>query len=57
MSEACDGASYWKLARLVDWHIREDACSLATSARVEAQERTPIAALWGDGTTSSSDGQ
>lgn len=57
MSEACDGASYWKLARLVDWHIREDAYSLATAALVEAQERTPIAALWGDGTTSSSDGQ
>ncbi|MEM6550281.1 MAG: Tn3 family transposase [Pseudomonadota bacterium] len=57
MSEACDGTSYWKLARLVDWHVREDAYSLATAALVEAQERAPIAALWGDGTTSSSDGQ
>lgn len=57
MSEACDGASYWKLARLADWHIREDAYALATAALVEAQERQPVAALWGDGTSSSSDGQ
>lgn len=57
MAEACEGASYWRLARLVDWHIREDAYALATRTLLEAQERAPIAALWGEGATSSSDGQ
>jgi len=57
MAEACDGTTYWKLARVADWHIRESAYRLATDLLVEAQERIPIAALWGDGSTSSSDGQ
>jgi len=57
MAEACEGATYWRLARLVDWHIREDAYAMATRMLVEAQARAPIAALWGDGSTSSSDGQ
>jgi Tn3 transposase DDE domain len=47
MAEACEGASYWRLARLVDWHIREESYALATRTLVEAQERAPIAALWG----------
>ena len=57
MAEACEGTTYWRLARLVDWHIREDAYAMATRMLVEAQARAPIAALWGDGSTSSSDGQ
>ncbi len=57
MAEACEGASYWRLARLVDWHIREESYALATRTLVEAQERAPIATLWGEGETSSSDGQ
>jgi len=57
MAEACDGATYWKLAQVADWHIRDSAYRAATDLLVEAQERLPIAALWGDGSTSSSDGQ
>lgn len=57
MSEACEGASYWRLARLVDWHVREDTYALATGMLVEAQDQAPFAHLWGDGSTSSSDGQ
>lgn len=57
MSEACEGASYWRLARLVDWHVREDTYALATGMLVEAQDKAPFAPLWGDGSTSSSDGQ
>lgn len=57
MAEACDGASYWKLARIADWHVRDDTYRLATDLLVEAQEKIPIAAFWGDGSTSSSDGQ
>jgi len=57
MAEACDGATYWKLAQVADWHIRDSAYRSATDLLIEAQERLPIAALWGDGSTSSSDGQ
>ncbi len=57
MAEACDGATYWKLAQVADWHIRDSAYRSATDLLVEAQEKIPIAALWGDGSTSSSDGQ
>ena len=57
MAQACEDASYWRLARLVDWHIREDTYALATRTLVDAQDKAPFAHLWGDGTTSSSDGQ
>ena len=57
MSEACEGMTYWRIARLVDWHIREETYVMATKMLVEAQEIAPFAHLWGDGSTSSSDGQ
>ena len=57
MAEACRGASFWQLARVVDWHVREETYIQATARLVDAQRALPIAALWGDGTMSSSDGQ
>ncbi len=57
MAGACEGASYWRLARLVDWHVRSDTYAMATGALVEIQSAAPFAHLWGDGSTSSSDGQ
>ena len=57
MAEACRGASFWQLARAVDWHVREETYVQATARLVDAQRALPIAALWGDGTMSSSDGQ
>jgi TnpA family transposase len=57
MAEACRGASFWQLARAVDWHVREETYVQATARLVDAQRASPIAALWGDGTMSSSDGQ
>ena len=57
MAEACRGASFWQLARVVDWHVREETYVQATARLVDAQRALPIAALWGDGTMSSSDGQ
>jgi Tn3 transposase DDE domain len=57
MAEACQGVSVWQLARVVDWHVREDTYALATARLVEAQRQSPLARLWGDGTRSSSDGQ
>ena len=39
------------------WHIRDETYSAALAALVNAQFCQPFAAYWGDGTTSSSDGQ
>jgi TnpA family transposase len=57
MAEACPGATYARLTWLQAWHIRDEAYSAALAEVVNAQFRHPFAAFWGDGTTSSSDGQ
>lgn len=57
MAESCPGSTPAKLAWLQAWHIRDDTYSLALAELVNAQLRHPFAAHWGDGTTSSSDGQ
>lgn len=57
MAEACRGASVWQLARVVGWHVREETYALATARLVDAQRQLALARLWGEGTSSSSDGQ
>jgi TnpA family transposase len=57
MAESCPGASYAKLSWLQAWHIRDETYSAALAELVNAQSRQPFAEHWGDGTTSSSDGQ
>ena len=57
MAESCPSATYAKLAWLQAWHVRDDTYSAALAELVNAQLRHPFAAWWGDGTTSSSDGQ
>ena len=57
MAESCPGSTRAKLAWLQAWYIRDDTYSLALAELVNAQLRHPFAAHWGDGTTSSSDGQ
>lgn len=57
MAEACPGTSYAKLAWLQAWHIRDETYSQALAELVNAQHVHPFATYWGDGTTSSSDGQ
>ncbi len=57
MTESCPGTTYAKLAWLQAWHIRDETYSTALAELVNAQLRHPFAANWGDGTTSSSDGQ
>lgn len=57
MAEACPGMTYAKLTWLQAWHIRDEAYSAALAELVNAQSHQPFAAYWGDGTTSSSDGQ
>ncbi|OZA98146.1 MAG: Tn3 family transposase [Thiotrichales bacterium 34-46-19] len=57
MAESCPGTTYAKLSWLQAWHIRDETYSTALAELVNAQFRQPFAANWGDGTTSSSDGQ
>jgi TnpA family transposase len=57
MAESCPGTTYAKLTWLQAWHIRDETYSAALSELINAQLRQPFAAYWGDGATSSSDGQ
>src|SRR3546814_8424770 len=57
MAETCRGASLRQLAHLHDWHISEAAYGEALGRLIDAHRAMPLAALWGDGTTSSSDVQ
>jgi TnpA family transposase len=57
MAESCPGTTYAKLSWLQAWHIRDETYAAALAELVNAQFRHPFAAWWGDGTTSSSDGQ
>ena len=57
MAESCPGTTYAKLAWLQAWHIRDETYSGGLAELTNAQFRQPFAARWGDGTTSSSDGQ
>jgi len=57
MAESCPGTTNAKLTWLHAWYIRDETYSAGLAELVNAQLRQPFAAYWGDGTTSSSDGQ
>lgn len=57
MAESCPGTTYAKLSWLQAWHIRDETYSAALAELVNVQFRHAFAENWGDGTTSSSDGQ
>lgn len=57
MSESCPGTTYAKLMWLQAWHIRDETYSTSLAELINAQFRQPFAVYWGDGSTSSSDGQ
>jgi TnpA family transposase len=57
MAESCPGTSLARLSWLVAWHIRDETYSKALAEIVNHQHKVPFAAYWGEGTTSSSDGQ
>jgi hypothetical protein len=57
MAEACPRATYARLTWPQAWHIRDGPIQLRLHKLSNAQFRHPFAAFWGDGTTSSSDGQ
>ena len=57
MAESCPGMTYAKLSWLQAWHVREETYSTALAELVNAQFHQAFAENWGDGTSSSSDGQ
>ncbi|WP_020201300.1 Tn3 family transposase [Cupriavidus sp. WS] len=57
MAESCPGTTYAKLSWLQAWHIRDETYTQGLADLVNAQSAHGFAAHWGDGTTSSSDGQ
>ena len=57
MAEACDLVTQRQLGWLASWHLREDTYGRALARLVDAQHMLPLAALFGAGTSSSSDGQ
>lgn len=57
MADACPGVSLSTLSRIATWHIRDETYAKALAEVVDHHHRLEFAAHWGDGTTSSSDGQ
>jgi hypothetical protein len=57
MAESCPGTTHAKLSWLQAWHIRDETYGAALAELVNTQLRQPLAAHWGAGSTSSSDGQ
>jgi hypothetical protein len=57
MADASRGLGYLHLVNVAQWHINDDNYVAARAAIINAHHRHPMAAIWDDGTTSSSDGQ
>jgi TnpA family transposase len=57
IAEASPGRSYARLSWIADWYVREENYAKALAEIVRKQHQVPLAARWGSGTTSSSDGQ
>ena len=57
MAQACPGITPARLAYHAAWHVRTDTYSKALAELVNFHHKLPFSAHWGDGTTSSSDGQ
>ena len=57
MSRLTDGVSYAQIKRVADWHLHEEALRRALAVVVDAISNLETARVWGEGKTSSSDGQ
>jgi TnpA family transposase len=53
----CPGLTFDRLSWPADWHIREETYSKALAEIINVHHKLPFARHWGDGTTSSADGQ
>ena len=57
MAESSRGLTIHQLNLVIDRHVRPETYAAALAAVVDAQHAEPFAAVWGPGSTSSSDGQ
>ena len=57
MADACPGTSLLRLSWIADWHVRDETYSTGLAEIVNYHRQQPFAGHWGEGTTSSSDGQ
>ena len=57
MAEASQGVTRDQLVWTADAYLRDDTYKAALARIIDAHHALPIAAMWGNGTTSSSDGQ
>jgi TnpA family transposase len=57
MADASHSISYHHLVNVAQWHVSDDNYVAARAAIVNAHHKHPMAAIWDDGTTASSDGQ
>jgi TnpA family transposase len=57
MAETSRDMTLRRLAWVHDWHVREECYVAALTRLIEAHSALPLSSVWGDGTTSSSDGQ
>lgn len=57
MAESSRGLTIYQLNLMIDRYVRPETYAAALAAVVDAQHAEPFAAVWGPGSTSSSDGQ
>ena len=57
MADASRGLGYYHLVNVAQWHISDDNYVAARAGIIDAHHKHPMAAIWDDGTTFSSDGQ
>jgi TnpA family transposase len=57
MADACPGTSLARLSWIADWHVRDETYSKGLAEIVNYHRQQPFAGHWGEGSTSSSDGQ
>jgi TnpA family transposase len=57
MAESCPGSTVTKLGNMQRWYLRSETFHKAYGELALAQSRLPLAQHWGEGKTSSSDGQ
>ncbi len=57
MGRLAEGISYWQIKQVTDWQLTEEAQRSALAKVVNAISRLDVSRSWGQGKTSSSDGQ
>jgi TnpA family transposase len=57
MARSAGGFSHSRLLWIAEWHVRDETYQAALACLVDAIHAQPFTKIWGDGDTSSSDGQ